>query len=205
MKDIRGIVYDCDGVLFQSQKANLAYYNAILEHFGEPEVRSRDKEKALLCHTAASPQVLATLMGSERVKEALTFAGNLDYRRFIPYMSPEPGLTQALELLSAHFPLAIATNRGNSMSEILAHFGIEGYFRAVVTSRDVVRPKPYPDMLLLAAEKLGVATENLLFVGDSELDRRAARAAGILFAAYGRGVRGEFAIYSHQELTEFFF
>jgi phosphoglycolate phosphatase len=202
MKDVRGLIYDCDGVLFESRRANLAYYNAVLGHLGEPRVRAEDRAKAHLCHTAASPQVFETLLGPERADEALAFAATLDYRRFIPLMDPEPDLFPALEALSARMPLALATNRGTSVPGILAHFGLDRFFRAVVTSRDVVRPKPYPDMLLRAASELGLREEELLFVGDSELDREASRAAGIRFVAYKGEVSGGLGVGGHAELLE---
>ena len=63
MNGIRGIIYDCDGVLFESRAANLAYYNAVLRQFGEPAVATDDSVKAQLCHTAASPEVFAVLLG----------------------------------------------------------------------------------------------------------------------------------------------
>ena len=128
MRGIAGIVFDCDGVLFESRAANLAYYNAILEAFGDPPVDPGDGERAHLCHTAASPEVFRVLLGEERVTAALDAASLLDYRRFIPAMQPEPGMTAALAGLSARFPLAVATNRGSSMREILDHFGLVRLF-----------------------------------------------------------------------------
>ncbi len=181
--NIRGIVFDCDGVLFESRRANLVFYNTVLAHFGKPPIQEDDHETCHLCHTAASPQVLAALFG-ERGEEALAFSATLDYRTFIPYMTPEPQMAWALAELSQRYPLAVATNRGTSMPEILSHFGLNDHFSAVVTSRDVPRPKPHPDMLHLAAVRLGLRENELLFVGDSELDRRAAQAARMPFAAY---------------------
>ena len=102
-------------------------------------------------------------------------------------MEPEPGLRQALVALTGFCPLAVATNRGQSMPSILEHFHLSGYFSTVVTSRDVPNPKPAPDMLYEAAKRLRMAPEELLFVGDSELDQAAANAAGMSFAIY----RGE--------------
>ncbi len=180
----RGIVFDCDGVLFESRQANLVFYNTVLAHFGRPPIREDDRETCHLCHTAASPQVLAALFGEEEGERALAYSATLDYRDFIPYMIPEPGMIQGLSELSRRYPLAVATNRGTSMPEILKHFDLTDHFSAVVTSRDVPRPKPHPDMLHLAAKRLGFREEELLFVGDSELDRRAAQAAGMPFAAY---------------------
>jgi HAD superfamily hydrolase (TIGR01509 family) len=202
MKGIRGIIYDCDGVLFESRQANLAYYNTVLSHFGEPPVLSEERERAHLCHTAASSKVFEALLGPERLAGALAFARTFDYCRFIPCMQPEPGMVEALSILSAKMPLAVATNRGTSMPEILEHFDLGRFFQAVVTCRDVERPKPHPDMLFMAAGRLGLRESELLFIGDSELDREAARSAGIRFAAYGGQVEGDVAIGSHREVVE---
>jgi HAD superfamily hydrolase (TIGR01509 family) len=201
---IRGIIYDCDGVLFESRAANLAYYNAVLQRVGAPTVAADDSVKAHLCHTAASPEVFVVLLGPERVEQALACAAALDYRQFIPFMTPEPGMVETLAALSAQMPLAVATNRGTSMPEILSHFGLSQYFQTVVTSRDVARPKPHPDMLELAARRLGLQKNELLFVGDSELDHAAAARAGIRFAAYKGDLPGVLKIQSHSELAALF-
>ncbi|TYO99576.1 HAD superfamily hydrolase (TIGR01509 family)/HAD superfamily hydrolase (TIGR01549 family) [Geothermobacter ehrlichii] len=199
---VRGLVYDCDGVLFESRRANLAYYNAILQAFGHEPVTEDQQELARLCHTADSATVLRRLLGPGLAERALEMASRLDYRQFIGFMSPEPGMVDTLRTLARRLPLAVATNRGGSMPAILCHFELESCFSAVVTSRDVQRPKPAPDMLLLAAERLDVAPHSLLFVGDSHLDRQAAEAAGMPFVAYGGEVTGDWTVNSHRELRE---
>lgn len=204
MNDIRGIIFDCDGVLFESRSANLAYYNQVLMQLGEAPVMASDRARAHLCHTAASPQVFAQLLGAERAPAALALAAELDYRQFIPYMEPEPGLREVLTRLAVTYPLAIATNRGNSMPSILEHFGLNGFFQAVVTSRDVVKPKPAPDMLHEVAKRLQLAPRQLLFVGDSELDQAAARAAGMPFAVYGEGLEADLRLAQHADLLALF-
>ncbi len=204
MNGIRGLVFDCDGVLFESRQANLAYYNVILNAFDVPPVDADDHDKAHLCHTAASRNVFSGLLGEERVDRAMIMAAELDYREFIPFMQPEPGLSEALASLSAHFPLAVATNRGYSMPEILEHFGLSDYFTTVVTSRDVAQPKPQPDMLLEAADRLCVSTHELLFIGDSELDQAAALAAKMPFAIYRGSLAADVRIDHHQELVAMF-
>ena len=180
--ECRGVVFDCDGVMFNSREANLAYYNVILRHFGKPEVNRAQKERAHLCHTGSSPQVFAGLLGEERLPEALAVAAQVDYDQFIPQLTVEPGLREVLPVLARKFPLAVATNRGSSMPRILEHFDLSGYFSEVVTHQDVARPKPFPDMLL--ARRLDVAAGQLTFIGDSELDQAAAQGAGCHFIAY---------------------
>jgi HAD superfamily hydrolase (TIGR01509 family) len=200
MTPVRGVIFDCDGVLFESLAANLAFYNAILQGFGIQPVSTDDEEKVRLCHTAASPQVFEGLLGAEKVTEAMAMAKKIGFRPFIPLMTPEPDVELVLDRLSRRLPLAVATNRGNSMAELLGFFDLNRFFSAVVTSRDVACPKPYPDMLLLAAERLGLKPAELLFVGDSELDREASRRAGIRFVAYKHSVGGAMGVDSHQEL-----
>ncbi|HMB14933.1 MAG TPA: HAD family hydrolase [Pelovirga sp.] len=185
MKEIEAIIYDCDGVLFESHAANLAYYNQIFAAFGYPPVTLEQKAEAYMCHTASSPQVLAEMMHVNDVPAALVFAAEIDYRDFIPLMTPMPHLHQVLELVANRYPLAIATNRGTSVVPILEHFGLEQFFSVVVTSRDVEKPKPAPDMLLLAARQLGYQPQTCLFIGDSQLDQAAAAAGSFHFAGYG--------------------
>ncbi len=203
MSRIDAVIFDCDGVMFESRKANLAYYNRILGEFSYPPVSSAQKELAHLCHTASSPVVLESLLREEDLAPALSFAALIDYREFIPHMDPEANLVELLGQLSAQYPLAIATNRGKSILAILDHFNLHDYFSAVVTSHDVQRPKPAPDMLLLAAEKLDIEPENCLFIGDSELDKLAALEANIKFAGYGGGVSGMISLSDHLELLDY--
>ncbi len=204
MNGIRGIIFDCDGVLFESRKANLAYYNTVLSYFGESPVEESDHTRAHLCHTAASTHVFAQLLGAQRAPKALSLAAELDYRQFIPFMEPEPGMREALSQLVGAYPLAVATNRGHSMPNILEHFGLSEFFQVVVTSCDVEHPKPAPDMLHEAARRLQYSTSELLFVGDSELDQAAARMAGMPFAVYRGDLQAELRLEHHGELVELF-
>lgn len=202
MQHIEAVIYDCDGVMFESRQANLAFYNTVLAEYRYPPVTLDQKERAHLCHTASTPNVLRGLLEPEHLPQALAFASQLDYRQFIPYMVPELHLSQTLAQLKERFHLAIATNRGRSIDQVLEHFSLKEYFSAVVTSHDVARPKPDPDMLLLAAEKLGVGPGRCLFIGDSELDMAAAQKAGMSFIAYGKVAGGDLVIRNHLELLE---
>ena len=96
LNNIAGVIFDCDGVLFESRRANLAYYNAILFHFNLPPVDENDRAKVMTCHTAASPEVFEVLLGKESVESALEVAATLHYKQFIPWMDPEPGLIDVL-------------------------------------------------------------------------------------------------------------
>ena len=204
MKVTRGVIFDCDGVLFESRTANLAYYNAVLDNFGVAPVidDENDRQRAHLYHTASSPIVFSQLLGDERVDTALSFAATLGFQQFMPYMTPEPGLREVLTTLSENALLAVATNRGDSMHEILEHFELRQHFSVIVTSRDVERPKPYPDMLQLAAQQLRVNIDELVFVGDSNLDQEAAQGAGMRFIGYQNSFPRERCVTHLHELPE---
>ena len=203
MKRIGAVIFDCDGVMFASHRANLAYYNRILAEFSYSQVSPQQKELAQMCHTASSPEVLTNLFHPDDLVVARAFAATLDYQEFIPYMEPEANFLDLLQRLSGDYPLAIATNRGKSILTILEHFNLQQFFSVVVTSHDVEQPKPAPDMLLLAVERLKVEADSCLFIGDSELDKSAAAAANMQFASYGGEVSAPISLSNHLELLNY--
>ena len=89
------------------------------------------------------------------------------------------------------------------MNKVLAVHGIEKYFDLVVTALDVPHPKPHPDPLLRVLEYFHVAPDEMLYVGDSELDDLAAKAAGVPLVAYGNlSLAGDYHITSLKELEK---
>ncbi|HET6419594.1 MAG TPA: HAD hydrolase-like protein [Geobacteraceae bacterium] len=181
----KAVIYDCDGVIFDSLEANIAFYSKVMRHFGKPPLDRNDKEVLKLLHTYASRDVLAQLFaGDPRFGEALDFAGTIDYRELLPFMHMEQGFRETLDALRDRVRLAICTNRSTSMDMVLEHFGIAGYFGCVMTASRVRNPKPHPEPLLKILEFFGLHADEALFVGDSELDRMASEAAGVPFVAY---------------------
>lgn len=201
VRNLKALIFDCDGVLFESQRANLAYYNRIFQRFDHPVIDDPDGDAARFCHTASSPDVLGRLMDAKCLDAALAYAATLDFREFVPLMTEAHDLKESLRCLSARLPLAVATNRGDSMWQLLSHFGLADFFQTVVTCRDVKNPKPAPDMLLLAAARLAVSPQDCVFVGDSDFDRQAAQAAGMKFIAYGADLKNACRVTSHRQLA----
>ena len=90
------------------------------------------------------------------------------------------GVQELFEQLTRCYPLAVVSTRdeGTSMA-FLNQFGLVQYFRVVVTSQSTRHTKPFPDPLIYAAEKLGIPPRNCLMVGDTTVDIRAAKLAGM--------------------------
>jgi HAD superfamily hydrolase (TIGR01509 family) len=178
------VILDCDGVLFDSVAANVAFYNAILDSLGEAPL-TREQEGS--AHALSSPQVLEELFGHDpsRYAAALRVAATIDYRPFLQLMAPVDGLHDVLGRLRANYRLAMATNRGRTIPDLLREFHLEDTFEVVVGILDVARPKPHPDMLIECARRLGSTCRRAVYVGDSPSDGVAASAAGIPFVAVG--------------------
>lgn len=70
---------------------------------------------------------------------------------------------------------------------MLRQLGLMQRASCVISGDDCVRPKPHPDMLLLASERTGIAPAESVYVGDAERDIVAGRAAGMstIIACYG--------------------
>ncbi|GFO64209.1 HAD family hydrolase [Geomonas paludis] len=198
---IKAVIYDCDGVLFDSFEANYAFYHLILERFGKPAIDRGDHDTMRILHTYCNKDVLEYLFaGDDRMDEVRAFSASIDYRKLFPLMVMEQGLRETLDALKGRVELAICTNRASSMDMLLADFGLDGYFSCVMTAGRVKNPKPHPEPLFKVLEHYGLAPEEALFVGDSDVDRRAAQGAGVPFVAY----RGELGcatrIDRHQDL-----
>ena len=181
------VILDCDGVMFESFEANVAFYDAVLERLGEPPLDEDGREHA---HRMATPQIMEWLFGDDpaRLARAMEAAYATEYTPFLARLEPVPELFETLRWLREHYRTAMATNRGATIPELVAHFELGPMFEMVVGIRDVKRPKPAPDMLVHCLDGLGVAAGAAVYVGDSPSDLAAAQAANIRFIGVGGSV-----------------
>ncbi|GAB4271345.1 MAG: HAD-IA family hydrolase [Deferrisomatales bacterium] len=181
---MRLLLLDCDGVLVRSERANVAYYNHLFRHFGLPAVDETDREAVGLLHTLSTPQVIDRFFPPPLRGAASRYAAGVAYDRFLECLQAEPGWDEVLARWRSRGLAAVATNRGTSARAVLAGVGLLDHLDLVLTVRDVARPKPAPDLLVEALRRLDVEPREALYVGDSELDRQAAEAAGVLFLGF---------------------
>jgi HAD superfamily hydrolase (TIGR01509 family) len=201
LNGITTVIYDCDGVIFESFEANFAFYSKIVERFALSPLDRNNEETMRLLHTYSSRDVLASLFeGDPREEEALRFAATIDYRELLPFLRMEEGFVETLDVLRNRVNLAVCTNRSTSVEMLLEDFGLTAYFDYVMTAAKVRNPKPHPEPLLKILEHYRIGPRQALFVGDSELDRRAAEAAGVPFVAYKADLPGMVRIERHPEI-----
>jgi len=201
MKNIKIVAFDCDGVMFDTKESNTAYYNQILGHFGRPAMTT---EQFAYCHSHTADQSIAKLFDDEEsFRAAQSYRKSMSYLPFLKYMEIEPYLKPLIETLRPRYKTAIATNRSDTMDCVISEHGLEGYFDLVVCSNDVDHPKPHPDQLIKILEHFGIEPCDSLYVGDSELDEIAAKAAGVPFVAYkNRSLSADFHIQSLKQIAE---
>jgi phosphoglycolate phosphatase len=178
------VIFDCDGVLFDSWGANVAYYNAIRSalHLGP-----MDASWEAAAHVLAGPEVIDRMFADDpsRLARARELGRTIDYGPYYALMTPAAGLFDVLGTLRRTHRLGMATNRGRTVTGVVAHFGLGAFLETAVGISDVPRPKPHPDVIVECLARLGVAPDAALYVGDAESDLLAARAAGVAFVAVG--------------------
>jgi len=90
-----------------------------------------------------------------------------------------PGVDEMLGHLKGRYPMSVVSARDQKGTlRFLEQFDLVKYFDAIVTGLSAKNTKPYPDPILLAAQKMGVRPEECLMVGDTTVDMRAGKSAG---------------------------
>jgi HAD superfamily hydrolase (TIGR01509 family) len=181
---IEAVVFDLDGVIVDS------------EHVWD-EVRQRlAEERGGRWHDQASRDMMgmSSLEWSRYMHDVIGLAEPPEeinaevvrrleavYREKLPLLD---GAVEAVAALAARWPLGLASSSNRELIDLaLGVSGLERLFAATVSSEEVPRGKPAPDVYLEAARRLGVPPERCAAVEDSENGIRSAKAAGMRVVA----------------------
>ena len=180
--NVSAVIFDCDGVMFDSRQANINFYNHILSRFGLPPMKAEGERFAHM-HTAVE-SINHIFRESPYLKHAQEYRLHLDYTPFIQDMIIEPGLKEILNFLKPHYGLAVATNRSNTIKRVLEESKLDHYFDIVVSSLDVKNPKPHPESINKILAFFEIGPEECIYIGDSDVDLEACQAAGVTMIAF---------------------
>jgi HAD superfamily hydrolase (TIGR01509 family) len=181
---IEAIVFDLDGLLIQSEEVWDAVREAYVRERGgryDDEVQRAmmgmsSTEWSRYLHDAAGIPDEPDEINAEIVRRMLAA-----YRDHLPLI---PGAVDAVRRLAARFPVGLASSSNRELIDtILEVAALEQYFTATVSSEEVARGKPAPDVYLEAARRLGVTPESCAAVEDSHGGIRSAKAAGMRVVA----------------------
>jgi HAD superfamily hydrolase (TIGR01509 family) len=149
-------------------------FQAEARHYVEHSVHGRDDESLARLYDECV-HVFNEALGSS--------LGAADYLAAIEEeYAALPGAAEALARLRAlGLELAVVGNWDRRLGEHLERLGLAGLVSTVVSSAEAGAAKPDPRPFLLALERLGVAPERALHIGDAQADTDGARAAGMRF------------------------
>jgi beta-phosphoglucomutase-like phosphatase (HAD superfamily) len=176
---IKGLIFDCDGTLADTMPLHWIAWSSIAQkhkfHFPEDRfyalggVPSRDILKMLSEEQGIPMDHIAVSLEKENV-----------YLPLLPQVQPIHEVVSIARENHGKIPMAVASGGVKPIIEdVLIHLGIRQLFDAIVTSEDVTRQKPAPDIFLEAARRIGVAPEHCRAYEDTDLGMRAIIAAGM--------------------------
>jgi len=197
------IVFDCDGVLFDSREANRTYYNDLLRAFDCGPMTEAEVHFVHAHNVADSVTHIFRNHTGVNLDDVHRHRRNLDYTPYLSCMIMEPDLIPFLETVAPKYRLAISTNRSDTMRPLLKAFDLSHYFELVVTPLDIGRPKPAPDGLLKIFDHFQCGPEQTIFIGDSDVDRLHTENAGVdLIAFKNRQLDAAYHVDSFMEILD---
>ena len=184
MSDVAAVAFDLDGVLIESEQTWDDARRAVVSDTGGRWVASATRdmmgmsapERSRYMHDTLGVPLDEADIDQRVVKRVLGA-----YARTLPVL---PGAAAAVSRLGARWPLALASSSNRVVIEAaLRGLHLENSFRVVVSSEEVARGKPAPDVYLAAAQQLGVRAYQMVAVEDSANGIRSAVAAGMRVVA----------------------
>src|SRR5215472_10353693 len=126
------VIFDADGVLFDSTESNTAYYNAIFARVGEPPM-SPVEEKAGVFMSAPQVFELRAAGDQTRIARMREVARTMDATPFFHLFRPFPDLRSFLSGLKQRYKVGLATNRSATIPGVIDYLGLTGIFDAVAS------------------------------------------------------------------------
>ena len=180
---ITAVVFDMDGILFDTERLCRDCWIALSKEFEIPNM----EEVYALCigvNVQATRQIVYDNYGKDFPFEEYDRRASAMYNEYIAEhgVPVKEGVRETLEALAkAGAKIAVASStRREKVLRLLASAGIDRYFTAVVGGDTVKHSKPDPEIFLTACKALSVAPEEAIAVEDSHNGIRAAHAAGML-------------------------
>ncbi|WP_292193206.1 HAD-IA family hydrolase [Butyrivibrio sp.] len=183
MKKFDAVVFDMDGVIFDSEMAVMKCWLEIAEKYGIKDI----EEPYLACtgtNAARTKEIMLEAYGEDFPYDLYAKeASEMYHERYDGGRLPvKPGVTEILDFLKAEkkkIALASSTRRETVINQ-LRDANILDYFDEVITGDMVQKSKPEPDIFLLACERLGVDPENAYAIEDSYNGIRSAFRGGLM-------------------------
>jgi beta-phosphoglucomutase-like phosphatase (HAD superfamily) len=179
VKEIKGLIFDCDGTLADTMPLHWRAWQAITSRHGIhfPE----DRFYAL--GGVPTRDILVVLRDEQRLGIDPLIVAKEKEEEYVKLMAHIGPIHEVVVIARDHFgklPMAVASGgTRHVINDVLERLEIRKFFKAVVTSEDVTRQKPAPDIFLEAARRIGVEPHFCRAYEDTDLGMQAIRAAGM--------------------------
>ena len=194
---MKGFIFDLDGVIVDTAKYHYLAWKHLADELGIP-FTEEDNESFKGVSRKRCLEMLLEMGGLEVSQEqfdAWLREKNDDYLGYIATMDESeilPDVHKVLDYLrERNVPMALGSASKNA-KPILEKVGLLSYFKAVVDGNEVMKAKPDPQVFQIAAERLGLRSEQCVVFEDAQAGIEAANAAGMLSIGIGQaGVLSE--------------
>lgn len=190
----RLVIFDLDGTLIDSQRDLATSVNASRAHLGLEPL----EDKLIYSYVGnGAPVLIRRALGTEAtqsdVDKALEFFLHYYHAHMLDFTTLYPGVKTALDrLLEAGHRLAVLTNKPWRISEaIVAGLGLERHFERVYGGNSFAEKKPHPIGIDTLMAELAMERGATIMVGDSSVDIRTARNAGVMACGVTYGFQPE--------------
>jgi beta-phosphoglucomutase family hydrolase len=176
----KALIFDLDGTLADTMPVHFLAYKHILVNYGinfTPE---------LFAKLAGIPAVgtiekLNEWFGTKMNAEEVGHFKEREYEKIMHKMKPVVPVVELAKKYHGKLPMAVGTGGYKRLAwKTMDILGLDKYFGILVSTEDVVRPKPFPDTFLKCAELLGVKPAVCEVFEDAQLGIQAANAAGMM-------------------------
>ena len=185
------IIFDCDGVLVDSERLSLRVDSIFLERLGWPMGEAEIIERFVGRSDADMRAEIEERTGRPIPADIDREFDRVYRETFEAELRPVDGIAEALdEIVAAGVPICVASSGGHAkIRRSLELTGLTSYFdERIFSAADVAHGKPAPDLFLHAASRMGAAPSRSAVVEDSAFGVEAAIAAGMRAFAYAGGV-----------------
>ncbi len=182
MKDFDAVVFDMDGLIFDSEKAGFVCWSEVLARYGFHEVTEL-YNACIGCSRVLTARIVREALGEDfPFEEFIEEVFRIYTARYGGGKMPlKPGVREILSWLKTQekkTALASSSERETVM-DLLGAAGLTEYFDVIVCGDMVTKSKPEPDIFLAACRLLGTAPERTFAVEDSYNGIRAAARGGL--------------------------
>jgi HAD superfamily hydrolase (TIGR01509 family) len=185
------IIFDCDGVLVDSERLSLRVDSLFLDRLGWPMAESEIVERFVGRSDADMRAEIEERTGRPIPPDIDREFDRVYRETFEAELRPVDGILEALdEIVATGVPICVASSGGHAkIRRSLELTDLSRYFdERIFSAADVARGKPAPDLFLHSAEQMGAAPSRSAVVEDSAFGVDAAIAAGMRAFAYAGGV-----------------